>query len=109
MVSAPPSRSRITWKCGVTPSASRSTASICAGRKRTPLTTNMSSVRLTTCAMRAEVRPQAQGSGVREVRSPVRYRSSGKASFPSVVITSSPVSPAGDGSPVAGFTISQRK
>ena len=64
--------------------------------------------RLVACA-RAMVRPQTHGSGITRVMSPVRNRIIGKASLVSVVMTSSPSSPSGSGSPVAGSMISMRK
>ena len=66
----------------------------------------MSSLRPVTFCMR---RIERAVPGISRVRSRVRYRITGHASLVSEVMTSSPISPSGSTSPLAGSMISGKK
>ena len=101
--SSRPGRVRTQTKCGASPATVSSSSSIWLGKRLTPRTIIMSSLRPVMRSIRriGRLRP-----GSSRVRSRVRYRTTGIACLVSEVKTSSPFAPSGSTSPVSGSTIS---
>ena len=97
----------MTWYSLEAPSIVDMTSSNWAGNMLHPLTLTMSSVLPTMMSILGNLEPQGQSPGIILVRSWVLYLTSGAPSFLRVVMTSSPTSPSGSTSPVAGSIISK--